>query len=512
MTNTNNPSDNNQSVTITPSEVSLSSSSQEEVVSAKGSIRMFFFICLLLLLSIVVFMVYIALPQEDAETEIIDVRSTSKVSDDKEPALETKIEGDSLLPPFEESERQRARKKAQTQLGEFVKLQIRLEDEMNVSAWGQVAYDSILEQANQADQRFLEEAYDESLKRYEAAAMALEQLTKQGEDLFAIAINKGLAALSIREKNNALKAFSEAIAIMPGDLRASEGLSRAKLIPEILDLMLQSERAELQGDIQSAHAYLKSIMVLDPLSAGIIEKIQVFDDLLSDQQHRDALSKAFGALENQDFDNAETLFRSILKGKNDNPEALAGLQQTIQRKTLARIQSLKKQATRSEDTGEWREALLAYEAALQVDGSLTFAREGKSRLQNFIRTSAQIETHIADPNALSSDEEYANAQDLMKEASRLTGRSQHFDDRLSEFEQILGEASTPISLILLSDNATDIRINKVGPFGIFSRSVISLRPGRYTLVGSRDGCRDIRKNIVVAKGMDPVTIACNERI
>ena len=66
--------------------------------------------------------------------------------------------------------------------------------------------------------------------------------------------------------------------------------------------------------------------------------------------------------------------------------------------------------------------------------------------------------------------------------------------------------------MLVSDNATDVTVYRVGRLGSFERRALQLRPGRYTIVGSRAGCRDVRKEIVLDAGMAPVTIRCEERI
>ena len=55
-------------------------------------------------------------------------------------------------------------------------------------------------------------------------------------------------------------------------------------------------------------------------------------------------------------------------------------------------------------------------------------------------------------------------------------------------------------------------IYKVGRLGAFERRELNLRPGRYTIVGSRDGCRDVRKEIVLSPDMAPVAVRCEERI
>jgi len=62
------------------------------------------------------------------------------------------------------------------------------------------------------------------------------------------------------------------------------------------------------------------------------------------------------------------------------------------------------------------------------------------------------------------------------------------------------------------DRITEVSIYRVGKLGTFERHELNLRPGRYTLLGSSDGCRDVRMTIVVEPSMGPISIVCEERI
>jgi hypothetical protein len=69
-------------------------------------------------------------------------------------------------------------------------------------------------------------------------------------------------------------------------------------------------------------------------------------------------------------------------------------------------------------------------------------------------------------------------------------------------------------LALISDDATQIAIPSIGFRGTFSRRVIELKPGKYTVVGTRNGYRDVRRDITVSPGDDVQTISvtCGEPI
>ena len=69
-------------------------------------------------------------------------------------------------------------------------------------------------------------------------------------------------------------------------------------------------------------------------------------------------------------------------------------------------------------------------------------------------------------------------------------------------------------LRLESDGLTEVVIYRVGQYGAFSTRDVELLPGRYTVVGTRDGYRDVRREVVLPPGAppSPVTVRCEEPI
>jgi eukaryotic-like serine/threonine-protein kinase len=69
----------------------------------------------------------------------------------------------------------------------------------------------------------------------------------------------------------------------------------------------------------------------------------------------------------------------------------------------------------------------------------------------------------------------------------------------------------PVSLV--SDSVTQVAILSVGTFGSFERRDIQLKPGTYTVVGSRVGYRDVRREITVTPGeQQTVSVSCYDPI
>ena len=71
-----------------------------------------------------------------------------------------------------------------------------------------------------------------------------------------------------------------------------------------------------------------------------------------------------------------------------------------------------------------------------------------------------------------------------------------------------------VHLALLSDNETEVEIEEIGSFGTFSKREIDLKPGRYTVIGTRAGYRAVRRDVTVAPGevAQTISVRCQEPI
>ncbi|MCZ6560257.1 MAG: hypothetical protein O6931_05160, partial [Gammaproteobacteria bacterium] len=86
--------------------------------------------------------------------------------------------------------------------------------------------------------------------------------------------------------------------------------------------------------------------------------------------------------------------------------------------------------------------------------------------------------------------------------------------QLLQLQLQLKVARIPVRIDLVSDRLTEVFINRIGRIGTFSDHSMRLVPGNYTLIGTRDGYRDVRRKLVVMPGVspEPVLIRCEEKI
>ena len=506
-------SDNRDRVVITPASAPLSR--QDAVQRARVRIPSLATLALggalLALFAIATWTVFV-LPDHVDDLEAVAVDAPPQSGELPAEATRDDAVPSNVVPPFHRTELAKAEARAKETLGEVVELQRLLEGEMTVERWGGDAFGAVLDQAIEADRLFLGARYDEAQAGYEAAAAGLRSLRDEGLAKFEDAMARGAAALDALATEVATAAFAEALTIQPNDAEARAGADRAALQPQVLELVRAAERARLRGNLDQAEELLQKARARDPLTAGIDATLSEVRAARADNAYREALSAAFAALERGEFDHAEADFNRVLAARPEDAGALAGLQQTGQRRTLSRIDELRAQAEAKENAGDWEAALATFDAALEIDRSLHFAREGSTRMRERVEMLRAINAILDDPAALSEDALFYEASALVARARAQTAGGTAFEARTQALDELLSRAAVPVELVLFSDNATAVVIQKVGVLGSFERRALQLRPGRYVIVGSRDGCRDVRMEILLEAGLPPVTVRCEERI
>ena len=477
----------------------------------RGHWRTWGFAASMLLLVGVAAYVFLALP-EYVEAPQLDRGTSGERAAGKERPAERTASSDDSPPPYRSLELAQARERAQQKLDQFLAAQLQLEQDMNVAAWGSADFDAVRDRATAGDQRFMDGEFEAALAEYAGAVEDLQALVAKGEALFDRALADAETALAQRDHAAASAALQRAQAVRPEDARVAAGLARNEKLPTVVALLRESERATLRGDHDAAHEFLKQIQQTDPATAGLADRLASVAEARTEQRRAARLSSGFEALRKHDYPKALAAFDAVLKDHPNDEGALAGRQQTEQASTLAKIDRLRETALAQVAAENWSAALASYDQALDIDPSLQFARDGKARVRALHDLIVAMERLIADPGSLSSEREFDAASELLRNAESETDAGAKFAERLLRFREVVERSAVPVPLVLVSDNATEVTIHRVGELGSFERRELVLRPGRYVIVGSRDGCRDVRKEIVLTADMQPVDIRCAERI
>jgi len=415
--------------------------------------------------------------------------------------------------PWSDAQLAKLRKEAQDVLGELLDVQYRLE-ERGVNQWGQAPFSAAVAQARAADALYKSREFEQATTGYRAA---LEQLLALEAQLPAALEEQRQVARQAIEDGD-LEALNAALdlgdIIEPGDPELASLRARGEVLPQLVARLEQATTAEENGDLAAAVTELEAAVSLDgEHQRAAIELARVSNALLQ-QQFNDAMSDGYVALDNSRYDAARQSFRRAEKLVPGSTEARSALQEVSVAETASRLGRLQQQGRREEASEQWADAVKAYKDALAIDENLLFAREGLARAEPRARLDKQFRQALEDPNRLSDVAVAEATGTLLKQAQRIQPMGPTLSKQISELEVLLEKANTPLSITLRSDGATEVIVYKVARMGTFEERELTLRPGTYTAVGTRNGYRDVRETFTISHdtAISAVTIACTEAI
>jgi hypothetical protein len=269
---------------------------------------------------------------------------------------------------------------------------------------------------------------------------------------------------------------------------------------------------EKDNALTLARTQYQQALEIDPDADEARRSLNRVTDLIKAQQFSQLMSAGLTALDNNDYALAQTRLLKAKSLRPDSREVSDALLQVDQALRLARIDRLHDTAQNAEQSEDWQAALKSYLDVLGIDPNLQFAVRGKERAGEQIRIAKRLDYYLTQPQVLESNQQLENAVQLLAEAQQVAPRGQALASRINELDRLVMVAQTPVTITIESDNLTQIAVYKVGKLGRFSQHELKLRPGTYTVVGARDGYRDVRRKIVVKAGQQALRINVQCRV
>ena len=227
-----------------------------------------------------------------------------------------------------------------------------------------------------------------------------------------------------------------------------------------------------------------------------------------------AMSEGLAALEREDFSRAREAFARASALQPGSLQSADGLVRAETGERLATISALREQALALEAQESWHDATERYEEVLELDPTVEFALTGRNRGDRRAELDSALQAYINKPERLSYDEVLQEAAVVLEQALEIEPAGQRLKHQTDQLAHLVEAFSTPVKATLESDELTEVVVYRVGRLGTFSQRALDLRPGTYTVVGSRRGYRDVRRQLVIEPGVEPqpLAIRCEEAI
>jgi tetratricopeptide (TPR) repeat protein len=295
---------------------------------------------------------------------------------------------------------------------------------------------------------------------------------------------------------------------------ALEGARRAEGLDALMAHMSAGKTFEASDALDSARGEYAKALEIDPQYAPAREALERVETVQADNDYESNLSLALVSMAKGNLSAARSHFERARALRPGSPEVVDGLRQLQQIESSRAIASLRKRAESAESAESWSEAASLYQTILKTQDNLSFAEKGLQRNRELARIAERIAKLLTDPTQLFRPETLEEAGNLMELGRRAAEGRPKLGDQVRNLEIAVQLASTPISVAFESDTLTEVVIRGVGTLGNFARRDVPLKPGRYVVVGRRNGYRDTRSEISVIPGRQQpvVEVRCTEKI
>ncbi|HJR70830.1 MAG TPA: hypothetical protein VKA43_12365, partial [Gammaproteobacteria bacterium] len=417
------------------------------------------------------------------------------------------------LPPLTPEQEAALEAEAERLLAGLLTLQDRLTD-LSVDAWANEDWERYRQLSDEGDNAFLANDFRAAVAGYTAATDLGLSLVARAADTVASSLEAAESALVAGNADLARRQFDIVLAIEPDHSAALAGRARAERLHEVLAHVQQAEHERGRGELEAALASYRAALAIDPqweaASVGVVEVSRV----LRDAEFERLLSAGFSALTSEEFVAAREQFEAALALRPSSREAQEGIAQADQGVKLDKIQLAEARALAFERRELWDQAIALYRSVLESDPTLVFAQTGLERANARAGLDAKMRNLIDNPALLLTDTVLADARALLGTAAAEEQKGAVLEGQIAALSRLVEVASAPIAVRLTSDQLTNVTLYRVGMLGAFAAREVELRPGTYTVIGSRDGYRDVRRTFTVRPGrnLPPIAVVCVEPI
>jgi eukaryotic-like serine/threonine-protein kinase len=331
----------------------------------------------------------------------------------------------------------------------------------------------------------------------------LDNVEQAASAALAAQLSAGDRALADGQRTLALQAFELAVQIAPQDQRALEGRARAQELPARGLPVAPGTPATAPSAVSATGSA--------PPAPGAAVPVAGADAGFGDDRYAKAAGEGFAALGAGRLEEARAAFERARAARPNGAEAQDGLRRVDAAIRARGFGSLRTRAEDAEADERWDEAVAAYSSILKSDPAQAFAQDGRTRAQARLDLDDSLQAIIDRPDLLAAADARARAATLLQSAQAIEAPGPVLRLQMARVSALLPEFEKPVHLSLVSDGLTQVTVMGVGTFGGFTRRDVELKPGRYTLVGSREGYRDVRRDISVSPGQtQTISVSCYE--
>jgi eukaryotic-like serine/threonine-protein kinase len=383
-----------------------------------------------------------------------------------------------------------------------------------VESWGGAEFKQAGDELAAGDKDFAAREYVTAGTHFSAIEPLLGVLEKRAGEVLARELSAGSKALAEGRSSDAKAAFELAARIEPSNAAATRGLKRAATLDEVLALVATAERLEREGNTVGASETFNKALKLDAEAPRAADGLARVGARVAGDAFASNMARGFSALSASRYAEARSAFDVASRVRPGSPEVAQALKQIEQEERTRSIAAKLEAAREFESKERWAEALNEYRAVAQLDSTVAFASAGIERTQPRAELNEQLDLYLTQPERLFSAPVRSAARQTLERGRAIASPGPTLKQQIATLGDWLARAEAPVPVAIQSDNVTQVTIYRIGALGSFDQRSLELAPGSYTVVGTRPGYRDVRReiNVIPGSALQPVVVRCEEKI
>ena len=384
----------------------------------------------------------------------------------------------------------------------------------SVAVWATDAHDKIFEYKEGAMQAFSAGNYSSATALLQSAFESADNILSLAEEKFRIYLDIAIRAFESGDSNTAQANITQALLLKPDDATTKALKARIDVLPEVLRLLASASKARAENDYKELKAYLQEITRLDPARKDLKIQLQAITQKVIGQEFASHISNGIEAVSRRDLHTAQ---ESLVLAKRIFPtrDEVALLNKDVQQLSHEiMLQQHLRSARVAASKDDWKSAYDSYRKALAVDDTDSIAADGARLAVRILESHKDIVRYRSHPERLSSENVATAAKAVLQRAETLYQESPGLAAEGHSLSELIADYSTPLGVIVRSDNKTKILVRGVGVVGKTLQRTVSLKPGIYTFEGKRPGYKSKLIQVEVNRdGVLPeVVLVCDEPV
>ena len=384
----------------------------------------------------------------------------------------------------------------------------------SVATWATDAHDKIFEYKEGAMRAFSAGNYSSATALLQSAFESTDYILQLTEEKFRLYMDIATRAFESGDSNTAQANITQALLLKPGDTVAKALKARIDVLPEILRLSALASKARAENDFKALKAHLQEIIRLDPAQADLKIQLQAVTQKVTGQEFASHIANGIEAVSRRDLQTAQ---KYLLQANRIFPtrKEVALLNGDVQQ--LSREISLQNHlhtARAAIIKDDWANAYVSYRKAQAVDDTDVIAANGVRLAGRILDIHKEIVRYQMHPQRLSSGNVANVAKAALQRAKKLYQESPSLAADSHELLALITDYSTPLEIVVHSDNKTNILVRGVGNVGKTLQRTVSLKPGIYTFEGKRPGYKSKLIQVEVNRDgeLPEVILVCDEPV